>query len=357
MTSTRCSRSDPVFANDLPSSTMPEGLRGEHLKITGSDPEAEGQVALILGSYLTNLDLGGATSGQFALKFGADTTGLLNFDVSAADMQSALEALPGIGAGNVTVTHDGTGYHIALRGTLYLTDGVHFTVTSSTLGGGGGTTIGIDGSSVKLASAWSVEPQPPAVFEVGLFSDVHVPDVKVKVYSKATPSVVVFESDGSTAVDQGVSSDAIQVRLSSQPGRRRDGHPRRQRRRADLLQPEPGRQGPVTTLAFNSGNWDSFQPVYVNGVDDGVIRSFHRADLFASATGPTRYNPYLATVTIGDDNYPGVTVNQSGGSTNVIEYSNSDFGVSQATADAAGFPSQDSYTLALTRSRQARPSR
>ena len=32
------------FQNDLPSAALPEGLRGEHLKITSGDPEAEGQV-------------------------------------------------------------------------------------------------------------------------------------------------------------------------------------------------------------------------------------------------------------------------------------------------------------------------
>ena len=233
----------PVFAADLPSATLPEGLRGEHLKITGSDPEAEGQVELILGSYLTNVSLGGATGGTFTLSFGTDTTGALAWNISAADMQAALEALPSIGAGNVSVTLDGSGYHIALRGTLYLTNDVHFTVNGAGLTGGSATSA-IDASSVKLASAWSVEPQPPAVFEVGLYSDVHVPDVKVKVYSQATPSVVVFESDGSTAVDQERLERCHPGAPVLAADRPRDGQPRRQRRRADLLQPESGRQQP-----------------------------------------------------------------------------------------------------------------
>ena len=225
---------------------------------------------------------------------------------------------------------------------------MHFTINGAGLTGGGSATSAIDASSVKLASAWSVEPQPPAVFEVGLYSDVHVPDVKVKVYSQATPSVVVFESDGSTAVDQGVSSDAIQVRLSSQPTGPETVNLGDNGAGLIFYSLNPDGSSPVTSLSFGTSTWNTFQTVYVNGVDDGVIRSFHRADLAATATGPTRYNSYLSTVTIGDDNYPGVTVNESGGSTNVIEYSSGDFGVSQATADGVNFPSQDSYTLALT---------
>jgi hypothetical protein len=45
-----------------------------------------------------------ASAGQFKLAFGADTTPGLPFDASAAEVQSALQALPSIGAGNVTVT-------------------------------------------------------------------------------------------------------------------------------------------------------------------------------------------------------------------------------------------------------------
>ena len=337
----------PVF--ETPSATLPEGLRGEQLKITSLDPEAEGQIELILGSYLTDVSLGGATGGTFTLSFGADTTSALAWNASAVAVQAALEALPGIGAGNVDVTLDGSGYHIALRGTLYLTDAVHFTLNGGSLTGGGATSATINASSIKLGSAWSVEPQAPAGFEVGLFSDVRVPDVKVTVYAKTTSSVVVFESDGSTAVTQGDTSivtndDSIQVRLSSQPSGPvsvnlgDDG--------AGLITYSltPG-GAPITSLPFTTGNWDTFQTVWVRGVDDGVIRGFHRTDLSATAAG---YNSFLSTVTIGDDNYPGVTVTESGGSTNVIEYQGGDFGVSQTTAAAAGLPFQDSYTLALT---------
>jgi hypothetical protein len=45
-----------------------------------------------------------ASAGLFKLGFGPDTTPELPFNASAAEVQSALQALPSIGAGNVTVT-------------------------------------------------------------------------------------------------------------------------------------------------------------------------------------------------------------------------------------------------------------
>ena len=48
------------------------------------------------------------TAGDLTLSFGAETTGPIAFDATAADVQAALEALSGIGAGNVEVTGTGT---------------------------------------------------------------------------------------------------------------------------------------------------------------------------------------------------------------------------------------------------------
>ncbi|MGC1167189.1 MAG: hypothetical protein WA862_13895 [Solirubrobacterales bacterium] len=45
-----------------------------------------------------------ASGGQFKLSFGGDTTADLPYDATAAQVQSALSALPSIGSGNVTVT-------------------------------------------------------------------------------------------------------------------------------------------------------------------------------------------------------------------------------------------------------------
>ena len=73
-----------------------------------------------------------------------------------------------------------------------------------------------------------MEPNSSATFEVSLYSDVHAPNVKVRIFSQGTPAVVVTESEGNTNVAEcsglcnptvaGVNvNDTIQVRLSAAP--------------------------------------------------------------------------------------------------------------------------------------------
>jgi hypothetical protein len=63
-----------------------------------------GFLAPILAPYNENQRLNrNATAGQFRLRFGADTTADLSFNATREQVRAALEALPSIGAGNVTV--------------------------------------------------------------------------------------------------------------------------------------------------------------------------------------------------------------------------------------------------------------
>ena len=207
-----------AFAADLPSADLPEGLRGEHLKITGGQPDAEGQVAMILGSYLTHVALTNHTGSTFTLSF-AGSTITLNVADTATNWQNAIGALVG-GAQLVKVTPTATGFDIELLGTLSLSNSSQFSISD----GSSLDKATIDDSTLKLASAWSVEPQSTAIFEIGRFGDVHVPDVKVKVYSSRSPSIVVFEDGAGTSVTQAgqtppAADDAlIHVRLSADPG-------------------------------------------------------------------------------------------------------------------------------------------
>jgi hypothetical protein len=65
-----------------------------------------------------------ATEGTFTLSFGGDETAAIPFDAPAATVQAALEGLPSVGAGNVTITGgpgDATGtkpYVLTFTGTL-----------------------------------------------------------------------------------------------------------------------------------------------------------------------------------------------------------------------------------------------
>ena len=339
-----------TFSAGLPTATLPDGLRGEHLKITGGEPEAEGQVALVLGSYLTHINLSSASGSTFTLSFNGGSAITLNVLDTVANWTNAIGGLVG-GAQNVKITPTATGFDIELLGTLYLTNSAQFAMND-----GSSDTASIDDATLKLASAWAVEPQPTAIFEIGVFGDVHVPDVKVKVYSSRTPSIVVFEDGGSTSVTQAgqtpaASNDAlIHVRLSSDPGAGHTVHVSLGDNGEGLIFYSTTAGGtPISSaLTFTggpSGTWKTFQDIWVNATDDGVVRGFHRADLLA--TSVDGYTSYISTVTIGDDHYAGVTVTESNGSTNVVEYSSGDFGTSITAADNT-LPIQDSYTLKLT---------
>ena len=54
----------------------------------------------------------------------------------------------------------------------------------------------------------------------------------------------------------------------------------------------------ITSLTFTGGpggTWQTFQDIWVDATDDGVVRGFHRSDLLATTLDG--YSSYLSTVT------------------------------------------------------------
>lgn len=95
------------------STLMQSDLAQDHFegKRKLSDPVGPNEV-----QTLTNV---GLPAGQFALSFGAGTTGAINFAAPASVVQAALEALPTIGAGNVVVSGPPGGPHsVVFQGAL-----------------------------------------------------------------------------------------------------------------------------------------------------------------------------------------------------------------------------------------------
>jgi hypothetical protein len=81
---------------------------------------------------------GAPTGGSFTLTFDGATTGAISFDATAAAVQTALEGLATIGAGNVAVTGGpgpGTPWTVTFTGALAVTDVPQMTATSSLTGG------------------------------------------------------------------------------------------------------------------------------------------------------------------------------------------------------------------------------
>lgn len=79
---------------------------------------------------------GGPTGGSFTLTFKGNTTAAIAHNATGATVQTALEPLPSIGAGNVTVTGSGGGPHtVTFVGFLSSKDVEQMTATSNLTGG------------------------------------------------------------------------------------------------------------------------------------------------------------------------------------------------------------------------------
>jgi len=77
-----------------------------------------------------------ADSGTFTLTFGGETTAAIEFDAAASAVQSAMEALASVGAGNVVVSGNAGGpYRIEFQGDLAATDVGTVTADGSGLSG------------------------------------------------------------------------------------------------------------------------------------------------------------------------------------------------------------------------------
>lgn len=90
------------------------------IDITLASAASEIQQLSFSGTPTAGLGLGGSA---FKLACGTDTTTLLAYNCTSDDIQTALQALPSIGSGNVTVTGDFTnGFRIEFGGTKANTD-------------------------------------------------------------------------------------------------------------------------------------------------------------------------------------------------------------------------------------------
>jgi hypothetical protein len=89
------------------------------------------------GSYSVKLGIGTpgaiATGGTFTLTYSGQTTAAIDFDATAAEVTSALEALLNIGVGDVLVTAIAGGWQVEFKGALALTNVAEMTGTATLL--------------------------------------------------------------------------------------------------------------------------------------------------------------------------------------------------------------------------------
>ena len=107
-----------------PSPTLPEGLRGESLKITGGDTEAAGQIRLVLGSYAENLHVTGprghSPSASARQRRRLSPARLLSIQGATRLAPRRRQARPYVQGATAS------DFQLQLLGTLYLTNDVQF---------------------------------------------------------------------------------------------------------------------------------------------------------------------------------------------------------------------------------------
>lgn len=238
-----------------------------------------------------------------------------------------------------------------------------------------------DAHTLKVQSPWTLAPgqtdlvalPSDAEYQITYFDDVNIPNVRVEVYNFDKNDIVVDQLDGlggpgiqtggSTQVAEddskpgGADTDILHVRLSKAPGAEVT---------VDLLSTLygsvnvgtdgqlrffDGADKEITFLKFTTDTWDDYQTVKVVGFDDGAVEGFHKVDLALKASGGG-YDGLTRTFTtdVADNEYPGVRIIESDGSTDVIEFTDDHFGEGAGVAEAAGFlkHAQDSYQVLLS---------
>ncbi len=124
--------------------------------LTTGSPTTEVQTATITGT---------PTGGPFRLTFNGSQTATIAYNAAASAVQSALEALPNISPGDVTVTGGAGGPYTITFGGQYLNENVNQITATSALTGGTSPTVNVTtatpGTSVDLA------PLPNGYADIG----------------------------------------------------------------------------------------------------------------------------------------------------------------------------------------------
>ncbi|UNZ20631.1 phage tail domain-containing protein [Streptomyces sp. 891-h] len=144
-------------------------LATEQVTVTTDPPRVRKQTAEV-----QTIDLGGATAGTITITFDGYTTTDIAYDADAATVQAALEALPNVDAGDITVTGGPLPATISLSfaGQYLGVDVPEVTITPTGLTGGtvtvatttpGATTNWVGALNWPGAVLWALEPGDNAV--------------------------------------------------------------------------------------------------------------------------------------------------------------------------------------------------
>ena len=152
------------------------------------------------------------------------------------------------------------------------------------------------------------------------YDDLSISDVVVNITDNDTAGVTITESAGSTEVTEGGATDAYEVVLDTEP------------RAVVTIVLDPDQQtdlgagaGMPIQLTFNAGNWSTGQGVTVTAVDDDIDEGPHTSTIVHSVSSPDgKYDAVDLSgsdvvAAVADNDTAGITIVESGGSTDVTE--------------------------------------
>jgi hypothetical protein len=139
----------------------------EEASVSGAILAQETQESVTISAGRNEVQLvtkGTHTGGTFTLTFEAQTTGTIDWDASAAEVQTALEALSNIAPGDVIVTGDEQGpWTVTFTGALAASNRTQMTIDGTLLTGGAGEAVTTVTQGQALANVAEVPIDPDIV--------------------------------------------------------------------------------------------------------------------------------------------------------------------------------------------------
>jgi hypothetical protein len=174
----------------------------------------------------------------------------------------------------------------------------------------------------------------------GAYDGVTIAPVPVLVVDNDPPGVAISQTDGATAVSEGGNTDTYSVVLTGRPATDVTVTAEVSIAGQATVAGGAGPGGDSASLTFTTLTWDLPQTITVASVDDLAIEGPHSVTIAHTAAGSGYDGLGIAgvAVAITDNDFPGVTITESGGSTDATE------GVAQGAPGGA-----DTYTVVLDR--------
>ena len=276
----------------------------------------------LTGSFLKHSAATGSDSALFSPGTKVDGTTFAEASVTVTELDGGTEVAEGdatdsytlvLGSSpsaDVTITVSPDAQTVVSPGTVIFTSSDFSTAQTVTVTAVNDATVEGNHTSIISHSAASSDAN---------YNGISISSVTAAVTDNDNPGVTVTEAGGSTTVTEGDTTDSYTLVLGSSPS-------------ADVtITVSPDAQTVVSpgTVIFTSSDFSTAQTVTVTAVNDATVEGNHTSIIsHSAASSDANYNGISissVTAAVTDNDNPGVTVTEAGGSTTVTEGDTSDY--------------------------------